>query len=154
LTHRLVDPRRRLADYRLRLDDLGTRLSGILNRRIRHEREYYQIWQDRLNTNHPCGMVLQAKKQLEQIINKLLKTFFIYNQYKKIKIRELNGKLATLSPLAILARGYSITRTIPEASILKDSRIVALNQNLEIILAKGRLICQVKGKADDGKKNL
>ena len=59
-----------------------------------------------------------------------------------------------MSPLAILARGYSVTRTIPDATVVKDSRVVALDQDLEVLLGKGRLFCQVKGKAADGKKNV
>ena len=71
-----------------------------------------------------------------------------------MKIRELTAKLEALNPLAILARGYSVTRTLPDATIVKDSQVVALEQNLEVLLDKGRLFCQVKGKATDGKKDI
>ena len=78
----------------------------------------------------------------------------IYNHSKKIKGRELRAKLEALNPLAILARGYSVTRTIPQATVIKDSQKVTLNQELEVLLAKGTLICRVKGKVNDGKKNI
>jgi exodeoxyribonuclease VII large subunit len=56
------------------------------------------------------------------------------------------AKLEVLSPAAILARGYSITRTIPEQKVIRDTDSVYLNQDLEVMLAKGTLLCRVKGK--------
>jgi len=51
-----------------------------------------------------------------------------------------------LSPVAILKRGYSITRTIPEATIVRDSKWVNLNQEVEVLLSKGSLRCRIKEK--------
>jgi exodeoxyribonuclease VII large subunit len=154
LHKRLTDPRRRLEDFRLRLDDLSNRLLGNLHRRIRQDREYLRLWQDRLGSNQPQVLISKSRIQLDQIHDNLLKSYLIFNKSKMVKIRELTAKLEALSPIAILNRGYSITRTIPDASVLKDSRMVSLGQNLEIMLAKGRLICQIKGKTNHGEKEL
>ena len=59
-------------------------------------------------------------------------------------------KLETLNPMAILSRGYSVTRKIPQGAIVTDSAQVDLNQRLEILLAKGRLSVEVHQKADGG----
>jgi exodeoxyribonuclease VII large subunit len=152
LSKRLTDPRRRLEDFRLRLDDLSGRLQGILQRRIGQERGHFQLWKDRLGANQPRMLISTYKIKLERTYDKLLKTFLIQNNSKVIRIRELSAKLESLSPLAILDRGYSITRTVSDATVLKDSRLASLGQNLEIMLAKGRLTCQVKGKNDHGEE--
>ncbi|MCP4630581.1 MAG: exodeoxyribonuclease VII large subunit [bacterium] len=152
ISRRLIDPRRRLADYRLYLDDLCARLSRILSLRVGRERKYLNIWQDRLRANHPGFLMNKSKKQLEQINENLFKSLLIYNHSNRIKTRELTAKLDALNPLAILARGYSVTRTIPKAALVKDSRMVALDQDLEVMLARGRLTCRVKGKSNDGKE--
>jgi len=83
-----------------------------------------------------------------------LKSLVIYKHSRQIKIRELAAKLEALNPLAILARGYSVTRTIPDAMVVKDAQRVALNQDVEVMLAKGRLFCRVQGKTTDGKKDI
>jgi exonuclease VII large subunit len=49
-----------------------------------------------------------------------------------------------------LERGYSITRTIPDATIVKNSESVYLGQNLEVLLDKGSLTCRVGGKSKNG----
>ena len=67
---------------------------------------------------------------------------------------ELTAKLNALSPVAILSRGYSITRTIPDARVVKNPQSVSLNQDLEVMVAHGRLICRVKGKSNNGQKDI
>jgi len=151
---RLNDPRRKFQDYRLRLDDFSMRLIRVILLRIRRERESLLIWNDRLAANSPQILLKKNKKQLEHNYNNLLKSLLIYKHFRQIGLRELTAKLQALNPLAILARGYSITRTIPDAIVVKDSNLVALEQDLEVMLAKGRLICRVQGKTNDGQKDL
>jgi exonuclease VII large subunit len=56
--------------------------------------------------------------------------------------------------VAILNRGYSITRTIPEAAVITDPALISIHQDIEVMVAKGRLLCRVKGKSANGKENL
>lgn len=63
------------------------------------------------------------------------------------------SSLEALSPNAVLKRGYSITRALPQRSIVNDARLVNLNDAVEITLASGRLQCRIEGKETDGKKN-
>jgi exodeoxyribonuclease VII large subunit len=149
-SNRLIDPRRRIEDSRLRLDDLTVRLNRILRQGILRKREKYEFWDDRLSANNPIYLFENIKIRLKQNKNNLFKTFEIYNRSNQIKIRELTAKLQALSPVAILTRGYSITRTIPGQTVVKDPRTVSLNQDLEIMVALGRLYCRVKGKSTDG----
>jgi exodeoxyribonuclease VII large subunit len=150
IAKRLTDPRRKIEDLRLRIDDLYLRLNRTFGYRIRRDRENLAFRVERLSANNPRFLIQKVKKQLEQNYNNLIKSFVILNSSNKIRIRELTAKLGALSPVAILARGYSITRTIPDAKVVKNSQTVTLNQDLEVMVAQGRLICRVKGKYADG----
>jgi exodeoxyribonuclease VII large subunit len=154
LVKRLMDPRRKLEDYRLRLDDLSVRMIRVISLRIRHERRHLDLWRDRLAANTPQVLLEIARNKLEQKNNNLLKSLIIYRHSRQIKIRELTAKLEALNPMAILSRGYSVTRTIPDAAVVKDSRLVALDEKLEVLLAKGRLLCRVQGTSNNGKENV
>jgi exodeoxyribonuclease VII large subunit len=154
ISQRLIDPRRMVEDFRLRIDDLSLRLNRMFAYRLRRERENLDFRIDRLQANTPRLLIRKVKKQLEQNYHNLFKSFLLFNTSKQIKIRELTAKLEALSPVAILSRGYSITRTIPEARVIKDTRAVALNQDVEVMVANGRLFCRVKGKSTDGKENI
>ena len=69
------------------------------------------------------------------------------------KLRELSGRLRVLNPAAILARGYSITRTIPDAMVVRDPAKVTHGQPLEILVEKGRIAAEaVEGYTVNGEK--
>jgi exodeoxyribonuclease VII large subunit len=72
-------------------------------------------------------------------------------KYKKEKLLYLSDSLNSLNPDNILKRGYSITRTIKDKKPVLNSDNLNKNDNLEIILYKGRLITKVE--KIDGKKN-
>jgi len=61
-------------------------------------------------------------------------------------------KLESLNPLAILRRGYSVTRTLPDRRVVSHPDQVRLEQQVEILLADGQLVCNVKGKTHHGQE--
>ena len=71
-----------------------------------------------------------------------------------IKKRLAAEKLAVLNPLAVLARGYSITRT-PAGRVVRRAADAAAGQHLEVVLQQGRLDVEViwaEEEYDSGKK--
>ncbi|MEX1326228.1 MAG: exodeoxyribonuclease VII large subunit, partial [Desulfobacterales bacterium] len=145
-----IDPRRKLEDACLKVDDLTLRLNRTLMRRILRERQHLEFWDDRLGANNPIYLFNEIKLKLDKDYYNLFKTYKIYIKITRVKLQTLMAKLQALNPLAILARGYSITRTIPTKTVVKDPGSVSLNQDLEITVALGRLYCRVKGKSSDG----
>ncbi|MGD8661733.1 MAG: exodeoxyribonuclease VII large subunit, partial [Desulfobacterales bacterium] len=146
----LVDPRRKLEDVCLKVDDLTMRLNRTLRHRILRERQHLEFWDDRLSANNPVYAFNELKLKLDKNYYSLYKILKIYIKLNQMKLRAQVAKLQTLNPVAILARGYSITRTIPAKTVVKDPEKVSLNQDLEIMVALGRLYCRVKGKSKDG----
>ena len=63
---------------------------------------------------------------------------------KKQQLRTAVSTLETLSPLAILSRGYSILETSPGGEIVKDAHAVQVGDRIRARLAQGRLSCLVK----------
>ena len=67
-------------------------------------------------------------------------------QTRSIKQPKSASMLEALNPMAILERGYSITRKLPEQTIVRSTRQVRIDQNLEILLAKGKISVTVNEK--------
>jgi len=146
MSNRLVDPNKRIEDLRLRTDDLLSRLIRTFKKNILQQHERLEWRFDSLNSNNPLIHTKKANDKLEQNYNNLLTYIRILINNKQFLLRELNARLNALSPNAILARGYSITRTIPDEGIVRNPTQVEIGQDLEVILAKGSLICRVKRK--------
>jgi len=61
---------------------------------------------------------------------------------KKWKL--LSEKLNLLSPLNILNRGYSVCYKLPEAKIIKDSKLLDINDTVKVRLSKGEFTANVE----------
>jgi exodeoxyribonuclease VII large subunit len=60
------------------------------------------------------------------------------------RLEELSGKLDILSPLATLGRGYSLTRRLPEGSLVHDASTLSAGDMVGVRLRKGEIECKVK----------
>ncbi|MGA9175807.1 MAG: exodeoxyribonuclease VII large subunit, partial [Desulfobacterales bacterium] len=146
MSNRLVHPNRKLTDLRLKTDDMLGRLNrSFKNSFLKHQERFW--WRsERLISNNPSIQIRLFKDKLN-IINSNINIYIqILLNKKRAILREFEAKLHTLSPAAILARGYSITRTIPDAAVIRDPQEVSIGQDLEVMVAKGVFICSVKRK--------
>jgi exodeoxyribonuclease VII large subunit len=55
------------------------------------------------------------------------------------------GRLDTLSPLAVLGRGYAVAWNEDKTRVLRDASAVAPGDTVKVTLAKGELDCEVRG---------
>ena len=146
MSSRLVHPNRKIVDLRLRTDDMMGRINRAFKNSLLTYRE--RLWWriERLFSNNPSIQI----KLLKDNIDIKNSNIYIYIQIlisnKRSMLRELEAKLYTLSPEAILARGYSITRTIPDAAVIRDPQEVSIGQDLEVMVSGGAFICSVKRK--------
>ncbi len=154
ISKRLVDPRRRIQDRRMRLDDLTFRLNRRMLMQLNRKNEQLGWWMDRLLSISMINRIHNFNKLIEQYEYKLLKTFNIIKSRKSALLKEFLARLETLNPIAILERGYSITRTIPDLKVVLDPKTVCINQNLQVLVAKGTLTCRVKDKSENGPKDI
>ncbi len=154
ISARLLDPKRKIYDFRLKIDDCTGRLNRMIFNNIIQNRERYRWRAERLFLNSPLSYINTLREILLKSHDKLFNLLKIYYNNRRHVLKELTSKLGALNPSAILDRGYSITRTIPDGSVVRDARRVNLEQNLEVLLAKGSLRCRVKRKFEDAKKNV
>jgi exodeoxyribonuclease VII large subunit len=154
MSKRLTDPRKKTQDGRLRLDDFAARLNRCTRHQLDRSAERLEWWHDRLLKNSPANQVQTIKVIIDKNINRLLELYKKNMLLKSARLRELSARLEALNPIAILERGYSITRTLPDAKIVLDPETVALHQDLEVVMSKGALICQVKEQLKNGPKNI
>ena len=152
LRERLADPKKKLSDHRLKLDEEAGRLIRALMNQIHMRRERLAWRSDKLSYNNPSYYVTKLKEKLDRTSTLLQQSIRSCVSERQARLREVNAKLDSLNPTAILARGFSITRTLPETTIVRDSAAVSLGQALEIVLARGSLTCDVKEKFKNGKK--
>jgi exodeoxyribonuclease VII large subunit len=150
LSRRLVDPRKKVSDYRLRLDDLCGRLARSQRARFDRCREHLGWSLEKLLINNPIGYIKKIKPLLYHQTRSLQQSALNHLSQRQSRLREYSSALTALSPTAILARGYSMTRALPDGAIVRDAAQVHVGQQVDVRLSAGRLTCDVKEKRSDG----
>ena len=146
VTSRLIDPKKRIQDLQLKTDDLFARIHRSIFATINRHQERIDWRTHRLLANSPIKLIINNKATLKQLHSNLLLYKLKYLDKKRYVLKNLNGKLNTLNPNAILERGYSITQSLPGNEIVKDSVSVETGQNVHVLFSKGSIICRVERK--------
>jgi exodeoxyribonuclease VII large subunit len=152
LKNRLVDPRRKIQELWLRLDDFSGRLKRLTGSCVRREKERLGGLMRRLNSNSPKALVEKMNSRLDADKYNLATNISFIMRSKRSAAGESAIKLESLNPLAILRRGYSVTRSLPDRRVVSHPDQVSLEQQVEILLADGQLVCNVKGKTHHGQE--
>jgi len=154
LKKRLRHPARRINDLRLKTDDLCFRMNGAMQRRITSERQRLEMNEKRLFALSPEKRVQDARVHLSDTSRRLFRATSVLVNGKRLAFLRISEHLRALDPEAILARGYSITHSLPHRSIVRDASTVIPGQKLEIVLGRGRLVVLTKKTENDRKRSL
>jgi len=134
-----------------RKDELTQRVDDLLSRLVTYMRYQADRNAERLRSVERHLQLLspleRVKRQRERLKEEAVGLQWSMNHRLAIwrgELRTSAGKLDSLSPLAILARGYSVCRRLPDLSIVTRAASVEENGRLEVLLAQGGLICRVE----------
>lgn len=136
-----------------RLRQLQVRMEQAVWTMLKEKQRRLQEIGERDLGRYPQQLLSQHKQGLKLLQLRLIhKTQTLHDQAANRK-QVLAEKLDSLSPLAILRRGYSICRDPDSGRLIQSSRSVREGDLLEVILGEGSLNCQVREtKHGDGSR--
>jgi exodeoxyribonuclease VII large subunit len=70
----------------------------------------------------------------------------------RAQFQETAGRLDTLSPLAVLGRGYAVAWNADKTRVLRDTSAVVPGDTVQVTLARGELECEVRSSGDSTQK--
>jgi exodeoxyribonuclease VII large subunit len=148
MTKSIKSPRQHIDDLRFKTDQLMHLLTTRTIHRLERERNRNTLIKNRIYNVNPVRYVDKYKEDIKGLYNNILNIIKIYITSKRYHLNDLDGTLNALNPMAILQRGYSITRTIDNGTqqVIKNADSVDTGQPLEILLARGTLRVNVQEK--------
>ncbi len=149
LSSRIIHPRQRLQDMRIRVDDYSIRLLSSVNRTLTRRIEHLAFQHNMLMHVSPANAVVSMQEQVNTLQGASIKQIHRLVRERQTAIFKNASMLDALNPMAILRRGYSITRTLPDRSVVRGVNQVNVDQNLEILLDRGRLTVTVAEKKNE-----
>jgi exodeoxyribonuclease VII large subunit len=154
---RLQHPGRRLQEQAQRLDELESRLRRGLSNLLQHKGSRLRLLRQRVATHAPDRQLALLRQRLGTSRHQLLRAWRNRLQQLQIRLQAQAHALHTVSPLATLGRGYSITTTA-RGSILSSYEQVGSGATIRTRLARGSIESIVQSVApeaepDKGKAN-
>jgi exodeoxyribonuclease VII large subunit len=140
----LGDPRKRVEDHSLRVDELLNRTFLLTSWTLRRNREKHHHLNQTLSLRNPLQQIERLRTWISQQQKELAQMAKHRVELQRKKLDGVLGRLDSLSPLAILRRGYSITRKIPSFQIVRSSDQVREGERVEVRLHEGTLLCGVE----------
>jgi exodeoxyribonuclease VII large subunit len=154
LSKKIIDPKRRINDLRMTVEDNTQRLIRIAHKTIDHKKDLMSWRVEKLFLFNPLKKNREYKVKINHLNDGLTGRMTASIQSGRIRLNELTVKLEALSPLSILERGYSVTRTIPGMNVVTSPVGLVQDQELEVILSRGSLRVGLKGIIDHGEKEI
>jgi len=144
LNKRLRDPKKRIEEDFLKVDDLFNRFLFLASWIVNTKREKHLHLYEGLFLRNPNQKVKHLRRFISETERRLLQNIKHSIEIWRQRLEGKMGQLDSLSPVSILQRGYSITRKIPSLEILRDSNQVKEGDRVEVRLFRGTLVCGVE----------
>lgn len=132
-------PGAQLQMHSQRLDDYQTRLQQSPQRIIQQGKLRLSELSARLLKNNPIHRTHSLQQRLSSAQQRLSAPIQRQLQQARIRFTDCNKGLETLSPLATLSRGYSISKRDIDSSIINSVKQLKLGETINIQLADGTL---------------
>ena len=133
---------RPLSDLGRRVDELGLRLRRGMHADWRRAAHRVALATAALRASSPVARVSNGRHRLERLEAQLRNEIRHALDQARHHLGEAVGRLGSLSPLAVLGRGYSLTRT-PDGRIVRSARQVGAGDDVRVLLHEGSLECRV-----------
>lgn len=144
LKDRLKDPRRFVVNLKISVDDLKERLITAFNYKKQNLHNELRQLDLRLGHRSPAIKIRERKILLNNIQKDLLNNFSCRLTALKDKLQKDSAVLESLSPLAVLQRGYSITSHIDSGTIIRQTDGLKMGDDVNVRLAKGNFNAKIE----------
>jgi exodeoxyribonuclease VII large subunit len=135
----LVNPKTKLKEDFMKTDEMNNKLKYLLNSFISEKQfliDKEKLSLKRLNPSDHVKTLKNNNLSLEKNLKTFIKNILnIKNENFKGSIKELEA----LSPLQILARGYSITKIKSSQKIIRDSKDITIGDIISSVVANSKI---------------
>jgi len=149
LSKRIRDPRKRLADIWMHLDEIHSRLVRLMDLIVIDCRKRVETEIRTLFSCSPMNIITSMRQRLDFQRTSLAQGMNNQLGVKHTTLSLLEKGMKDLSPLSVLKRGYSITRKLPEKWVIKNASSVETGDQVQVFLAEGELECRIENLKSD-----
>jgi exodeoxyribonuclease VII large subunit len=131
--------------------ELSKYLASLQNRLAQRVQERLLAARERLNAvgqrrvfRQPLAPIGDLSQKVDAWAERLERAVQAFLQRRQQRLEQAACQLQSLSPLNVLGRGYSLTRTETEPTLLRSAAAVAVGTRIRTRLAQGQLVSRVE----------
>ena len=128
----------------LALRDQRRRLDEAVRHRLESGRQRLAALATRPALRRPVERLREQERRLDELAERLRRAVHIKQERAAERLAALAGRLGSLSPLNVLSRGYTLTRTEHETALLRDAEATRVGDRLVTTLARGQVVSRVE----------
>ncbi|TXX99333.1 exodeoxyribonuclease VII large subunit [Vibrio mimicus] len=138
-------PQARLERQQQQLDELSLRLEQKMHQRLATQQQRWDRLSHKIQLNSPTHLIRQQRFNLLQQEQRLTQSIQHHLIQSRHQLALLSEKMDAVSPLATLARGYSVTRTA-QGELVRQSAQVKPGDTLVTQLMDGQILSTVNSR--------
>lgn len=144
-------PTFRLNEHKIELNKRWQRLNQIISKNISTAKQAHATQTRNIHYVSPLTDIRRAAEKTQSKLDDLHNAVHQLIRVKGQSLGKTTALLDTVSPLATLSRGYSIT--LGEDTLLKSVKDIQLNQNITSKFIDGEVISEVKSIMNTNQNN-
>jgi len=144
LQRRLRQPAGLLNVYRQRLDDVWDEIRTPFEDSIEQRRSQVRAVGQRLALSSPHQRLVERRATLGTVAQGAREAMHRTLQRDMGRLGEAAARIEALSPLGVLARGYSICERASDGLVLRRGTDIEGGDRVRVRLHQGQLVCQVE----------
>lgn len=122
-------------DLVTRLDKLALALRSGMQRQIRHQHDHVAALARHLRD--PRHALRNVRLRIDELSERAFRAANGRIRFAQQQLKGSAERLHALSPLAVLERGYSITRRATDGTVIRDSAGLQIGEHLRLLFARG-----------------
>jgi len=132
------------SDVRIELDLIRQRLIGSLRQQTQRARLRLDSIADRRCLSRPLDRIHELSRRLDELEGRLKRSGKQVVDAARQQLHALASSLNALSPLAVLDRGYSLTKRVSDGELVRDASMLAVGDQISTLLSSGSIISEVR----------
>jgi exodeoxyribonuclease VII large subunit len=137
-------------EMRIQLGHIESRLRKSLRARAASARERVEAIARQRGFRRPFDWLRALSQRSDELEQRSRAAISRLLDADREKLSSLAAQLESLSPLAVLARGYSLTKRAADGQTLRDARDVSPGDEIETQLAQGSIYSRVERISAEG----
>jgi exodeoxyribonuclease VII large subunit len=138
----LTDPHRPLRDLARRVDDARARLLRAGDAVLARSAHRLDVATAAVRAGNPVAKLVKSQHRLEGLRGRLHAGTARVLDRSQHQVARAVGRLGSLSPLAVLGRGYSVTRR-QDGTIVRRAQDVVAGEAVSVLVQEGTIDCRV-----------